>query len=67
MTLEPIEQLSPIDTFFSKIELWPIKQLEPILTFVPNKTFLPYSTLSLKFVSSIFFTVLSKLSVTESG
>ena len=26
ITFEPIEQLSPIDTFFSIIVLWPIKQ-----------------------------------------
>ena len=32
ITLDPIEQLSPIITFFSIIELCPIQQFFPILT-----------------------------------
>ena len=51
-TLEPIEQLSPIITFFSIIELCPIEQFEPILTFLPIKMFFPYLTLSLKKLKS---------------
>ena len=39
--LEPIEQLLPIDTFFSIIVLCPIEQLDPNTTFFPTKTFFP--------------------------
>ena len=48
--LDPIEQLSPIKTFFSIIVLCPIEQFEPIVTFLPINTFLPYLTKSLNFV-----------------
>ena len=41
ITFDPIEQLSPILTFFSMIELWPIKQFTPIFTFSPIRTFFP--------------------------
>jgi len=41
IVLEPIEQLSPIETFFSIIVLCPIEQFFPILTLVPIKTFFP--------------------------
>ena len=64
---DPIEQLSPIITFFSIIVLCPILQLIPIETFSPIKTFLPWLTFSSNFVSVIMFAVLSKSSFTESG
>ena len=44
IVFDPIEQLLPIDTFFSIIVLWPIKQFEPIETFFPIKIFFPNLT-----------------------
>ena len=67
ITFDPIEQLSPMDTFFSIIELCPIKQFEPIFTLFPINTFCPNFTLSLNSVFLISFTEISKSSVTESG
>ena len=64
---EPIEQLFPIETFFSTIVLWPIEQFDPIVTFSPTKTFFPCLTLSLNSVSFKFFAVSSKLSFKASG
>ena len=57
ITFDPIEQLSPIETFCSIIVLCPIKQLDPRVTLSPIKTFFPYLTLSLNFVSVIFLAV----------
>ena len=48
ITLEPIEQLEPICTFFSIIVLWPIEQFLPIFTFLPIKIFFPNFTFFLK-------------------
>ena len=56
ITFDPIEQLSPIITLLSKIELCPIKQFLPILTFLPIKTYLPNLTFFLKEVLLISFT-----------
>ena len=67
ITLDPIEQLSPITTLLSIIVLWPIEQLDPILTFSPINIFWPWLTESLKEVFSIFKVWVSKSSVTESG
>jgi hypothetical protein len=39
ITLDPIEQLEPITTFFSIMVLWPIEQFVPNLTLSPTKTF----------------------------
>ena len=46
ITFDPIEQLSPIETFCSIIVLCPIRQLDPKVTLSPIKTFFPYLTLS---------------------
>ena len=57
ITFDPIEQLSPIETFCSIIVLCPIKQLDPRVTLSPIKTFFPHFTLSLNFVSVISLAV----------
>ena len=62
ITLEPIEQLEPIWTFFSIIVLWPIEQFLPIFTFLPIKIFFPNFTFFLKDVLEISFTESSKSS-----
>ena len=67
ITLEPIEQLSPITTLLSIIVLWPIEQLDPILTFFPINIFWPWLTELLYEVFSMFVTWESKSSVIASG
>ena len=65
MVFDPIEQLSPIETFFSIIVLWPIEQFFPIFTFEPINTFFPNFTFFLNFVLKISLTELSKSSFIE--
>ena len=55
ITLEPIEQLEPICTFFSIIVLWPIEQFLPIFTFLPIKIFFPNFTFFKRCFGNIFY------------